>query len=109
MQCRVIPAFEHALLVRISQLLITRLQNLLDPAGEPAAHTLELKVVLRVARTTLKNFYLQLHTKCGVFIEALIAGRTQISFMPEGPQCSHCIMMWCNGYLECFGTDSRPI
>ena len=69
-----IPAFEHALLVRISQLLITRLQNLLDPAGEPAAHTLELKVVLRVTRTTLKNFYLQLHSKCGVFVEALIAG-----------------------------------
>ncbi|KAK9868608.1 hypothetical protein WJX84_001848 [Apatococcus fuscideae] len=71
---RVIPAFEHALLVRISQLLITRLQNLLDPAGEPATHTLELKVVLRVTRTTLKNFYLQLHSKCGVFIEALLAG-----------------------------------
>ena len=87
MPCRVIPAFEHALLVRISQLLITRLQNLLDPAGEPAAHTLELKVVLRVTRTTLKNFYLQLHTKCGVFIEALIAGR-------HGPQTSWTYMLW---------------
>lgn len=33
---REIPAFEHALLVRVCMLLTTQLQNLLDPACDPA-------------------------------------------------------------------------
>lgn len=33
---RDIPAFEHALLVRVCMLLTTQLQNLLDPACDPA-------------------------------------------------------------------------
>ena len=72
--CRTIPAFEHALLVRICQLLVTQLQILLDPACDMATQQAELKVVLRVMRTVLRNFYRQLRTKCGVFIEALLAG-----------------------------------
>lgn len=72
--CRTIPAFEHALLVRICQLLVTQLQILLDPACDMATQQTELKVVLRVMRTVLRNFYRQLRTKCGVFIEALLAG-----------------------------------
>ena len=32
---RDIPAFEHALLVRVCMLLTTQLQNLLDPACDP--------------------------------------------------------------------------
>ena len=72
--CRTIPAFEHALLVRICQLLVTQLQILLDPACDMARQQAELKVVLRVMRTVLRNFYRQLRTKCGVFIEALLAG-----------------------------------
>ena len=72
--CRTIPAFEHALLVRACQLLTTQLQNLLDPTCEPALQQADLKVVLRVVRTALRHFYRQLKTKCGVFIEALLAG-----------------------------------
>lgn len=71
---RSIPAFEHALLVRACQLLTTQLQNLLDPACEPALQQADLKIVLRVVRTVLRHFYRQLKTKCGVFIEALLAG-----------------------------------
>lgn len=33
---REIPAFEHALLVRVCMLLTTQLQNLLDPDCDPA-------------------------------------------------------------------------
>lgn len=73
--CRTMPAFEHALLVRVCQLLITQLQNLLDPTCEPALQSADLKIVLRVVRTVLRHFYRQLKTKCGVFIETLLAGR----------------------------------
>jgi len=72
--CRTMPAFEHALLVRVCQLLITQLQNLLDPTCEPALQAADLKIVLRVVRTVLRHFYRQLKTKCGVFIETLLAG-----------------------------------
>ncbi|DBA68408.1 TPA: hypothetical protein ACH3X2_013711 [Trebouxia sp. C0005] len=71
---RTMPAFEHALLVRVCQLLITQLQNLLDPTCEPALQSADLKIVLRVVRTVLRHFYRQLKTKCGVFIETLLAG-----------------------------------
>ena len=82
--CRVIPAFEHALLVRICQLLITQLQILLDPACDPALQNAELKVVLRVVRTVLRHFYRQLRSKCGVFIETLLAGMfAQALLTPE--------------------------
>ena len=60
--------------MRICQLLVTQLQILLDPACDMATQQTELKVVLRVMRTVLRNFYRQLRTKCGVFIEALLAG-----------------------------------
>lgn len=72
--CRSISAFEHALLVRVCQLLITQLQNLVDPTCEPAIQQADLKVVLRVVKTVLRKFYRQLRTKCGVFIETLLAG-----------------------------------
>eukprot|EP00884_Botryococcus_braunii_P011071 jgi/Botrbrau1/19966/Bobra.0059s0082.1 len=68
------PAFEHALLVRVSQLLITLLQNLLDPACDVAAQAADLRPVLRVVRTVLRNFHRQLRLKCGVFIECLLTG-----------------------------------
>ena len=71
---RNIPAFEHALLVRVCQLLITQLQNLLDPTCEPALQSADLKIVLRVVRTILTHFYRQLKTKCGVFVENLLGG-----------------------------------
>lgn len=74
LHCRTMPAFEHALLVRVCQLLITQLQNLLDPTCEPALQSADLKIVLRVVRTVLRHFYRQLKTKCGVFIETLLAG-----------------------------------
>ena len=72
--CRSVPAFEHALLVRICQLLITQLQNLLDPACDPAVQATDLRITLRVVRTVLSKFYRQLRAKCGVFIETLLAG-----------------------------------
>lgn len=71
---RTVPAFEHALLVRITQLLITQLQNLLDPACEPGVQATDLRITLRVVRTVLSRFHRQLRSKCGVFIEALLAG-----------------------------------
>ena len=69
-----LPPFCPALLVRVCQLLITQLQNLLDPTCEPALQSADLKIVLRVVRTVLRHFYRQLKTKCGVFIETLLAG-----------------------------------
>lgn len=59
----------------MSQLLITQLQNLVDPTCEPAAQQADLKVVLRVVKTVLRNFHQQLKSKCGVFIETLLAGK----------------------------------
>ena len=79
--CRTIPAFEHALLVRVCQLLITQLQNLLDPTCEPALQQADLKIVLRVVRTVLGHFYRQLKTKCGVFIETLLGGMRHHLFL----------------------------
>lgn len=73
--CRNIAAFEHALLVRVCQLLITMLQNLLDPRCEKALQESDLKVVLRVVRTIIWQFHSQLKGKCGVFLEALLAGK----------------------------------
>ena len=60
--------------MRVCQLLITQLQNLLDPTCEPALQQADLKIVLRVVRTVLGHFYRQLKTKCGVFIETLLGG-----------------------------------
>ncbi len=71
---RELPAFEHALLVRVCTLLTTQLQNLLDPACEPALQASDLRVVLRTVRTVLHHFYRQLRSKCGVFIDTLLAG-----------------------------------
>lgn len=72
--CRNIAAFEHALLVRVCQLLITMLQNLLDPRCEKSLQESDLKVVLRVVKTVLWQFHSQLKNKCGVFLEALLGG-----------------------------------
>lgn len=71
---RELPAFEHALLVRVCTLLTTQLQNLLDPACEAALQASDLRVVLRTVRTVLHHFYRQLRSKCGVFVETLLAG-----------------------------------
>ena len=71
---RGVAAFQHVLLVRISQLLITQLQILLDPACEPAAQASVLRIVLRVARTTLQQFFRQLGPRTGVLLEGLLAG-----------------------------------
>ena len=72
--CRTVAAFEHVLLVRISQLLITQLQNLLDPGCEPGAQASVLRIVLRVTRTVLQQFHRQLGPKNGVLLEALLSG-----------------------------------
>ncbi len=61
-----------------------QLQVLLDPALDPTTQGSELKVVLRVVRTELKQFHLQLNAKSGAFIEALLSGAYQqlgVSFM----------------------------
>ena len=72
--CRSVAAFQHVLMVRISQLLITQLQILLDPACEPAAQANVLRIVLRVTRTTLQQFHRQLGAKTGVLLEGLLSG-----------------------------------
>ena len=72
---RNIAAFEHALLVRVCQLLTTMLQNLLDPGCERSLQESDLRVVLRIVRTIIWHFHGQLRSKCGVFVEALLSGR----------------------------------
>ena len=81
---RSVPAFEHVLLVRISQLLITQLQNLLDPACEPGAQASVLRIVLRVSRTVLQQFHPQLGPKNGVLLEALLSGQPAWSVLRQG-------------------------
>lgn len=76
---RELPAFEHALLLRVCALLTTQLQNLLDPLCEPALQASDLRVTLRTVRTLLQQFYRQLRSKCGVFIETLLAGDTRLN------------------------------
>ena len=92
--CRTVAAFEHVLLVRISQLLITQLQNLLDPGCEPGAQASVLRIVLRVTRTVLQQFHRQLGPKNGVLLEALLSGLPgRVLLWPfgcttnEGPAC----------------------
>lgn len=60
--------------MRVCQLLVTQLQNLVDPTCEPALQQADLKIVLKVVKTVLRNFYRQLRSKCGVFVETLLAG-----------------------------------
>ena len=60
--------------MRVGTLLVTALQNLLDPACEPAAQASDLRCVLRCVRTVLTSFHAQLRSKCGVFVETLLAG-----------------------------------
>lgn len=71
---RELPAFEHALLLRVCSLLTTQLQNLLDPLAEPALQASDLRVTLRAVRTVITQFHRQLRSKCSVFIETLLAG-----------------------------------
>ena len=92
------PAFEHALLVRITQLLITQLQNLLDPSCEPAVQATDLRITLRVVRTVLSKFHRQLRSKCGVFIETLLAGA--LNSQHEAPLSSH-LLAWPNFNRGC--------
>ena len=73
---RELPAFEHALLLRVCALLTTQLQNLLDPLCEPSLQASDLRVTLRTVRTVIHHFHRQLHSKCGVFIETLLAGES---------------------------------
>ena len=54
-----------------------QLQLLLDPSLDPAMQGSELRLVLRVVRTELKQFYQQLNAKSGAFIEALLNGARQ--------------------------------
>ena len=51
-----------------------QLRLLLDPALDLATQGSELKAVLRIVRTELKQFHEQLNAKCGAFIEALLNG-----------------------------------
>ena len=88
---RELPAFEHALLLRVCALLTTQLQNLLDPLCEPALQASDLRVTLRTVRTLLQQFYRQLRSKCGVFIETLLAGGAHLDYlnMPLWPSFCH--------------------
>ena len=88
---RELPAFKHALLLRVCALLTMQLQNLLDPLCEPALQASDLRVTLRTVRTLLQQFYRQLRSKCGVFIETLLAGDTPLNHlnMPLWPSFCH--------------------
>jgi hypothetical protein len=87
---RELPAFEHALLLRVCSLLTTQLQNLLDPMCEPALQASNLRVTLRTTRTVIHHFHHQLRSKCGVFIETLLAG---VAAFKEGipPRLVRCV------------------
>ena len=74
--CRNIAAFEHALQVRVCGMLITMLQNLVDPRCDRSLQEHEMRVVLRVVRTVIWHFHGQLRSKCGIFVEALLAGNS---------------------------------
>lgn len=52
------------------------LQNLLDPRCEKSLQESDLKVVLRVVKTVLWQFHIQLKNKCGVFLETLLGGQS---------------------------------
>ena len=67
--------------VRVCTLLTTALQNLLDPACEPALQASDLRCVLRCVRTVLHSFYRQLRSKCGVFVETLLAGERRLIWL----------------------------
>jgi hypothetical protein len=74
--------------VRVCTLLTTALQNLLDPACEPALQASDLRCVLRCVRTVLHCFYRQLRSKCGVFVETLLAGTRRLVWLATHTQ--HC-------------------
>ena len=95
---RELPAFEHALLLRVCALLTTQLRNLLDPLCEPALQASDLRVTLRTVRTLLQQFHRQLRSKCGVFIETLLAGDALSGHRSRPPRPSLCHV-----------TDARPI
>ena len=61
-------------LAQVASMTLGQLRLLLDPALDSATQGSELKAVLRVVRTELKQFHEQLNAKCGAFIEALING-----------------------------------
>ena len=61
---REIPAFEHALLVRVCMLLTTQLQNLLDPACDP---TLQARIGC-TGYSKMRSFNLRLHSRQGALI-----------------------------------------
>lgn len=52
------------------------LQNLLDPRCEKALQESDLRVVLRLTRTIIWHFHSQLRSKCSIFIDALLSGKT---------------------------------
>ena len=76
--------------VRVCTLLVTALQNLLDPACEPAAQASDLRCVLRCVRTVLTAFHRQLRSKCGVFVETLLAGGVAAR-APRQPPVRHLV------------------
>jgi len=63
--------------MQVASMTLGQLQLLLDPALDPITQGTELKLVLRVVRTELKQFHHQLNAKSGAFIEALLSGAYQ--------------------------------
>jgi hypothetical protein len=80
---RTIPAFEHALLVRVWGLLHIQTGILLDPAADPVQQTTELKPILRVVWTVMRFFHKQLKSKCGTLLETVLAGQCLASLPVE--------------------------
>lgn len=60
--------------IQVCSAALGHMRLLLDPACEAALQNSELKVMLRVVRTVLRQFHTQLKAKCGAFVEALLAG-----------------------------------
>ena len=61
------------------------LQNLLDPRCEKSLQESDLKVVLRVVKTVLWQFHVQLKNKCGVFLETLLGGESCLEISGSYP------------------------
>lgn len=60
--------------VQVCTATLGHMRVLLDPACDSALQSSELKVMLRVVRSLLRQFHVQLKAKCGAFVEALLAG-----------------------------------
>ena len=78
--------------MQVCSATLGHMRVLLNPACDAALQSSELKVMLRVVRTVLRQFHVQLKAKCGAFVEALLAGESAPMWKaPLYPYCSYIV------------------